>query len=88
MNSAGTLRPRRPGEDGRETDVVELFDTLAGLTDYAGERKHGPAQPGEQLRSCLDTARLAGAMGWAPGTSLTEGLGKTFDWFRENSDEN
>jgi UDP-glucose 4-epimerase len=72
---------------GRETDVVELFDTLAGLTDFRGERKHGPAQPGEQLRSCLDTARLAGAMGWAPGTSLPEGLGKTVDWFRENRDE-
>lgn len=67
---------------GVETDVNTLFAKLASLTGYAGPRRHGPAKPGEQARSCLDASRLHGECGWRPGTSLEEGLGATVEWFR------
>lgn len=72
---------------GRETDVVELFDTLSSLTKFTGERRHGPAQPGEQARSCLDTSLLNKALDWAPATELAHGLTATVAWFEEHPDE-
>jgi UDP-glucose 4-epimerase len=68
---------------GVETDVTELFDRIAGLTGFAGERRHGPGLPGEQRRSCLDASRLRGATGWAPGHDLASGLAHTVAWFAE-----
>jgi UDP-glucose 4-epimerase len=67
---------------GVETDVNTLFEKLADLTGFAGEKRHGPAKPGEQARSCLDASRLGGECGWEASTSLEEGLKATVDWFR------
>ncbi len=67
---------------GRETDVNALFDVLAGLTAYRGVKTHGPAMPGEQLRSCLEARRFREATGWEPAAGLEEGLSMTVDSFR------
>ena len=68
---------------GVEADVNTLFDHLASLTGFAGERKHGPAMPGEQARSCLSAGRFHDAAGWAAVVDFRQGLSKTVDWFRE-----
>lgn len=65
---------------GVETSVVDLFDRLNALTGGRAERRHGPAKPGEQKRSCLDSRRLAEA-GWRPSVSLEKGLAETVKWF-------
>jgi len=72
---------------GVETDVNRLFGSLASLTGFAGPERHGPAQPGEQSRSCLDAGRLRRECGWAPSVSLEEGLARTVEWFRESGRE-
>lgn len=70
---------------GVETDVTQLYDSIAALTGFRGERHHGPALPGEQRRSCLDARRLREACGWAPRNDLASGLAHTVAWFAERN---
>jgi UDP-glucose 4-epimerase len=71
---------------GRETSVNEL---AAAVTAAFGERAAGrelrraEAQLGDQRRSAADTTALR-ALGWAPATSLEEGLGRTVEWARSD----
>lgn len=62
---------------GTETSVNALARELMAVSGRETEVHYAPARPGELLRSCLDTARLR-ALGWAPRTSLQEGLRETF----------
>jgi UDP-glucose 4-epimerase len=68
---------------GIESDVNTLFDHLASLTGFDGERKHRPAMPGEQARSCLATGHFRDDAGWVPAVDFRQGLSQTVDWFRE-----
>ncbi|MFQ5852896.1 MAG: NAD-dependent epimerase/dehydratase family protein [Candidatus Binatia bacterium] len=68
---------------GRETDVLTLF---ALLHDKIGSRikaVHGPAKTGEQRRSALDFSHAHKMLGWSPRTSLSVGLDKTIDYYRQ-----
>jgi UDP-glucose 4-epimerase len=67
---------------GVETTVVEIFEGLraAAGSDLAAE--HGPAKPGEQRRSSIDSTLLERQLGCAPRITLAEGLRRTVDWFR------
>lgn len=67
---------------GTETDVNTLFQGIARLTGFTGERRHGPALPGEQRRSCLDARRFREAVGWRPQYALESGLAQTVAAFR------
>lgn len=68
---------------GLETDVATLFDRIAGLTGFCGERRHGPALPGEQRRSCLDAGLVRAVAGWRPQYDLESGLAHTVAWFAD-----
>lgn len=72
---------------GRETDVNTLFDGLADEASFRGEKNHGPAQPGEQARSCLDPSLLGEHCGWRASMELSQGLERTVAWFREKENE-
>jgi UDP-glucose 4-epimerase len=72
---------------GRETDVITLFDRLADVAAFRGAKIHGPAQPGEQARSCLDPSLLEERCGWRASMELSQGLERTVAWFREKRDE-
>jgi len=67
---------------GVETDVNTLFGHLNRLTGANVEERHGPAKPGEQQRSVLDTTLARRVLGWAPRVALDEGLARTVEWFR------
>ncbi len=72
---------------GVETTVVQIYE---GLRDAAGsdlEAEHGPAKPGEQRRSSIDSTRIRRELGAAPATSLAAGLKRTAEWFRDRSSE-
>jgi len=68
---------------GVETSVNTLFRTLRDLTGSDQEELHGPAMPGEQLRSCLENRLASEELGWYPEMSLEEGLARTVSYFRE-----
>ncbi len=67
---------------GLENDVNIIFNELNKLTGGHAEAKHGPAQPGEQLRSVINPAKALNKLGWKPQTNFTAGLAETVDFFR------
>ncbi len=68
---------------GRETSVNQLFRMLAEAIGSPIKERYGPERRGEQLRSCVDAAKLARASDWEPRTSLADGLKRTVEYFRE-----
>jgi UDP-glucose 4-epimerase len=68
---------------GQETDILTIYLKLQELTGSALGPVHGPAKPGEQRRSLLNSARAREKLGWQPRVSLTEGLARTVAAFRE-----
>lgn len=69
---------------GIETNVNQLFHKLNFIIGANKEEKHGPAAPGEQMRSVITSEKLFKKFGWKPSTNLDEGLKLTVDFFRNN----
>jgi len=67
---------------GIETDVNTIFQQLRGLVGSAAPEQHGPAKPGEQLRSVIDNRLAQRVLGWRPEVSLQDGLRETLAFFR------
>jgi UDP-glucose 4-epimerase len=68
---------------GIETNVNNLYATLAAIADFPTEAEHGPAKPGEQKRSVISPGRAAKALGWRPEKKLKDGLAETFQFFKQ-----
>lgn len=71
---------------GKNTTVNFLYDTLVSLTKTTLPKNHGPAKPGEQQISQLDISLAYSELGWKPATTLTEGLTKTVDFFKNETE--
>ena len=67
---------------GKETNVNELFLILNKNIGNGQVEKHGPAAPGEQLRSVISSDKIFKHFGWRPSTTLEEGLQKTIEYFK------
>ena len=65
-----------------ETSVNRLYEILL---EVSGKEvfppQHGPAKPGEQVRSCVDPTKSARVLGWQPAVDLNPGLKKTLQFF-------
>lgn len=68
---------------GIETTVVQLYDGLARALDTGLRAGHGLAKPGEQRRSVIDSGLLRRELELPGPLSLSEGLARTAEWFRE-----
>jgi len=67
---------------GVETDVNTIFREIVKAGGFQVAEQHGPAMPGEQMRSVID-ARLAGRiLGWQAEIDLATGLEQTLEFFR------
>jgi UDP-glucose 4-epimerase len=66
---------------GVETSVNRLARTLMDAAGAEVPVEFAAARAGELLHSSLDTSKLRG-LGWAPRTSLAEGLGETYRFIR------
>ena len=62
---------------GIETDVNVLAEHLQRITGAKIPAQHGPAKPGEQLRSVLAWDRAAALLKWKPTIALADGLEQT-----------
>lgn len=66
----------------RETDINTIFKKLNGIIGKDFKEVHGPAQAGEQKKSCLDFSKAKKELGWRPKWRLDGGLRKTAEWFK------
>ena len=69
----------------KETNVNQLFGMINKLIGKGQVEKHGPAMPGEQLRSVITSKKLMQKFGWSPSVSVEEGLKITVEYFNENN---
>lgn len=67
---------------GIETDVNTLYQMLAEATGVTTAAEHGPAKPGEQRRSCLDTSGTRERLGWSAAIGFLDGIRTTVEYFR------
>ncbi len=67
---------------GIETDVNTIFRLVRKLCESNALEQHGPAKPGEQIRSVIDASLAQRVLGWRPQVSLEDGLRETVAFFR------
>ena len=65
-----------------ETSLNVLVDKMCLAVDYANPIKHGPAKPGEQMRSCIDFQLAHKEMNWSPKYDLNKGIKLTAEFFK------
>ncbi|HVU05629.1 MAG TPA: NAD-dependent epimerase/dehydratase family protein [Polyangiaceae bacterium] len=70
---------------GVETSVNRLYDAIVRAAGLSTQATHAPGKPGEQLRSCLDSALLERKTGFRPKTTLDDGIRRTVEYFRKAS---
>jgi UDP-glucose 4-epimerase len=70
---------------GIETNVNQLYETLAAVAGSSRPREYAPARPGEQRRSVISAARAERKLGWRPEVALRDGLGRTLQFFRDGA---
>ena len=66
---------------GIETSVNQLYELLQEISGRGLPAEHGPAKPGEQMRSSIDPARAGRALGWRPEVEVAAGLKETLQFF-------
>jgi UDP-glucose 4-epimerase len=70
---------------GVETSVNELFDELRRAVGFDRDAEHGPAKPGEQMRSVLDATKVRREGELPPFVTLRDGIAETVSWLRTSS---
>ncbi|MCK9377767.1 MAG: NAD-dependent epimerase/dehydratase family protein [Syntrophobacterales bacterium] len=68
---------------GKETDILTIYLELQALMASPLGPVHGPAKPGEQRRSALDSTLARRDLGWQPRVGLRDGLAQTVAAFRQ-----
>ena len=65
-----------------EISVNDLFTEIN--KNFGGKFKeiHGPAKLGEQKTSCLNYEKIKKDMGFEPEINFSEGIKKTYEWFK------
>ncbi len=67
---------------GVETSVNDLFRKIVELTKMIVKEVHGPAPPGERMRSCISHEKIKKEFGWEPDYNIDKGLKETIEWFK------
>ena len=67
---------------GIETNVNDLYKTLNKIIGNGQQEKHGPAAPGEQMRSVITSDKIFNKFNWRPTTNINDSLIQTVNYFR------
>jgi UDP-glucose 4-epimerase len=70
---------------GLETSVNQLFSSLARIAGTNQPPIYAAMRPGEQRRSVISPERAGEELGWQSEVTLEEGLRRTFESFKSNS---
>ena len=68
---------------GKDITIEELGGLIAELTGFEGDIRFDPLKPDGTPVKRLDVSKLT-ALGWRAGTSLREGVRKSYEYFMEN----
>lgn len=68
---------------GRQTDIKTVFKKINEFAGGLTPKRHGPAQPGEVMRSALDCRKARRHLDWSPKVKIDEGLKRTVEWFKK-----
>jgi UDP-glucuronate decarboxylase len=69
-----------------ETTMLELAKLVIQLTDSSSIISFKPLPQDDPDRRRPDISKTFGELNWKPSVSLEEGLTRTIDYFRENTD--
>lgn len=67
---------------GKSISVQKLFDIIASKTSYKDPPRYAAARDGEIVDSVLDYKRAELHLGFAPFTTMEDGIGRTVEWYR------
>jgi UDP-glucuronate 4-epimerase len=83
-NPATSFAPWRVYDVGNHAsvEVSHLLGLIEQATGRTAIRELAPAQPGDMLETCADTADLEAAVGFRPAMPLAEGVARFVDWYR------
>ena len=70
---------------GEDLSISELVDIIKNIVGYNGEIEYDTSKPDGTPRKLLDVSRLH-KLGWKHTTSLEEGIGKTYEWYKKNQE--
>lgn len=90
--AAGMIRAaemyRKPAlvnlSSGAETSIRAVAETLARITGHRGQVAWDTERPDGQQRRVLDVSLARSTLGFAPATTLEDGLAKTVAWYRNH----
>ena len=69
-----------------ESDTIQLRDLIAEIERALGREakiNRLPEQPGDVPLTCADISKARRLLGYSPTTSISEGIPKFVEWFRE-----
>ena len=70
---------------GSDITIKELTILIAGLVGFTGSIVWDASKPDGTPRKVLDVGKL-NSLGWTPSVTLADGLEKTYEWFKGNSE--
>ena len=71
---------------GDRTSLLEMYTILKEKAGSDINPEHGPDRAGDIRDSLADISKAQKLLGYNPKVRIAEGLGRTFDWFREHQE--
>ncbi|MCS4149338.1 SDR family NAD(P)-dependent oxidoreductase [Salinibacter ruber] len=68
------------GGPENSVSLLEFMDILEEVSGTSVSYDYGEWRPGDQKVYVSDTTKITQATGWAPNTSVNEGIEKLYDW--------
>jgi nucleoside-diphosphate-sugar epimerase len=68
---------------GSDVSIRELAELICEIVGYSGSLKFDTSRPDGTPQKLLDVSRMK-SLGWKAGTSLADGIEKTYNWFLDH----
>lgn len=69
---------------GTTVSVRDLAELIISVSEKDIKILHDLTKPSIDANICLDISKAKKVFNWQPKTTLTEGISKTLDWYRQN----